>query len=333
MSANKQHIPRLLSLTFQNFKALRQAILPLEPLTILIGPNGSGKSTVLQALEACRDPGSYQHSQLLNVNTRSPASVVSVVAEWLGEAGRVQLNVVWRQDRIEPDRLSGDLKMAREQIRTFSFDPEALSKPVPLEPSIELARRGYQLAAVLDRLRDTSPEQFERLNSELNEWLPEFDRILFENPRGGMRAFLLRQRRSQKPIPAAALSDGTLLALALLTLANLPEPPSILGLEEPDHGLHPRLLQNIRDALVRLAYPENTGLKHPPVQVVATTHSPYLLDLFRDMPECIVIASKESDAVFFTRLIDIPNYEEIIADSALGEVWYSGILGGVPAER
>jgi hypothetical protein len=31
--------------------------------------------------------------------------------------------------------------------------------------------------------------------------------------------------------------------------------------------------------------------------------------------------------------VDIPNYEELIEDAALGEIWYSGILGGVPSER
>jgi len=121
--------------------------------------------------------------------------------------------------------------------------------------------------------------------------------------------------------------------LAILTLAYLPDPPPIIGLEEPGRGIHPRLLRDVHDAMYRLAYPESVGERREPVQVVATTHSPYLLDLFRDHPEEIVIADKVEGNVRFTRLIDIPNYQDILADAALGEVWYSGALGGVPGDR
>ena len=87
----------------------------------------------------------------------------------------------------------------------------------------------------------------------------------------------------------------------------------------------------MRDALYRLSYPESFGEKRDPVQVSATTHSPYMLDLFRDHPEEVVIAEKLDDNVKFERLTDRPDFEQIMQDTPLGEAWYSGILGGVPA--
>ncbi|MCX8090560.1 MAG: ATP-binding protein, partial [Verrucomicrobiae bacterium] len=77
-------------------------------------------------------------------------------------------------------------------------------------------------------------------------WIPEFDRILFETPGEGEKAVALRTRAGGHRIKASELSGGTLIALALLTLAYLPEPPSIVCLEEPDRGLHPRLLRDVR---------------------------------------------------------------------------------------
>jgi predicted ATPase len=118
----------------------------------------------------------------------------------------------------------------------------------------------------------------------------------------------------------------------MLTLAYLPEPPRFVGFEEPDRGIHPRLLRDVRDALYRLSYPQNFGENRPPVQVLATTHSPYFVDLFSDHPEEIVVADKVGHEVRFTRLCDIPNFEEILRDAHLGEAWYTGILGGVPSE-
>jgi hypothetical protein len=80
-----------------------------------------------------------------------------------------------------------------------------------------------------------------------------------------------------------------------------------------------------------LSYPENYDEGREPVQVVATTHSPYLLDLYRDYPEHIVIADKTEQGARFERLSDQPHIDEILRDSHLGDVWYTGVLGGVPA--
>jgi len=176
-------------------------------------------------------------------------------------------------------------------------------------------------------------ERFETLNDEIGRWFPEFDRILFDTPNSGQRALLLRTRKNHYKIPATDLSQGTLLSLAILTLAYLPDPPSVVGLEEPDRGIHPRLLRQVQDALYCLSYPENFDEKREPVQVIATTHSPYLLDLYRDHPEEIVIAHKTNEGARFERLSERPDIEEILEDVPLGEVWYSGILGGVPAEQ
>jgi predicted ATPase len=196
---------------------------------------------------------------------------------------------------------------------------------------MELAHSGANLAGVLDRLRDKNPERFEALNKQLALWIPEFNRILFETPGSGQRSIALRTREGNHVIKATDLSQGTLIALALLTIAYLPDPPSIICLEEPDHGLHPRLLRDVRDAIYRLAYPEGAHETRSPVQVVATTHNPYFLDLFREHPEEIVIAEKTGLESKFSRLSDRTDLEEILGDAPLSEVWYSGVLGGVPA--
>lgn len=200
-----------------------------------------------------------------------------------------------------------------------------------LQPQFELGADGTGLPVVLDRLRDQHPERFEDLNEELGRWIPEFDRVLFETPQQGRRSVALRTREGHHLITAEHLSQGTLIALALLTIAYLPEPPSIVCLEEPDHGLHPRLLRDGRDALYRLAYPEGASEKRQPVQVLATTHNPYFLDLFREHPEEVVIAEKAGLEAKFSRLADRADLEEILGDAPLSEVWYSGVLGGVPA--
>ncbi len=214
------------------------------------------------------------------------------------------------------------------RMQTYTLDATAIAQPSavgsdPLQPN------GAYLVAILDDLKDNHFERWEMLHDEMRRWLPEYDAIQFDKPSPGAKSIVLRTKKEAHRIPANQLSQGTLIALALLTLAYSPNPHSLIGLEEIDRGLHPRLLRHLQDALYRLSYPESCGEKRPPIQVIATTHSPYLLDMYRDHPEEVVLAQKAGLEVEMKRLTDVAHFEEIMGDSPLSEVWYSGVLGGV----
>jgi len=324
---------------FQNYKALRKAKLPLSRFTLIVGANGSGKSTALNAVFSIRDASQRKFEQIKTAGTPE-SETVTLQARWGEKNNGYIIKAGWtrggqRGPSYGPESTNNIRQDAKPQLalhhaRIFCLDAEAISSAVQLQPTVELDRNGANLAGVLDRLRDQTPERFEALNKELARWIPEFDRILFDTNPKGQRLIELRTREGKHSIKATDLSHGTLIALALLTIAYLPEPPSIVCLEEPDHGLHPRLLRDVKDALYRLAFPEGSGEKREPVQVIATTHNPYFLDLFKEHPEQIVIAEKVGLEAKFSRLSDREDLDEILADAPLSEVWYSGVLGGVP---
>ena len=329
---------------FQNFKILRNATLPLAPFTLIVGPNGSGKSTALQALQAVEHTVQANFEKFVTVGLEvTDKTGVGMVLKWnelYEKATTVALwarkrNFLLRHVRPSESHTVSDhlLNSLLSKIRVYSLDASAIIQPAKLEPDVELSPNGRNLVGVIDSLRDKEPERFEALNKEFGRWLPEFDHILFETPETGQRAFLLRTRKGHHALPARDLSQGTVLALAILTLAYLPEPPSLIGIEEPERGVHPRLLRKIQTALYRLSYPKQFGEDRRSVQVIATTHSPYFLDLYKDHPEEIVIAQKTADGAQFERLSDQPHIMEVLDDAPLGEVWYSGVLGGVPAEQ
>ncbi len=333
------------SVVFENFKVLRKAQLPLSRLTLLVGPNGSGKSTAIEGLQMVT-AGFCQKSwpglaRMLPVWTPSAASLRSrILVHWTGEfegavtgfaylheSGAFEMTLKGgMNDGVGDERLKAFLRT----LQVYSLDAECLAGRVTLQPHMRLERNGRGLPGVLDRLRDMAPERFEQLCDELQNWLPEYDRILFTTPEQGTRAFELRTAAGSHSIPAENLSHGTLLAVGILTIAYLPEPPRFVCFEEPDRGLHPRLLRNVQDALYRLAYPERFGDKRAATQVLVTTHSPFLLDLFRDHPEEVVIAEKSLEGGKFERLSDRGDMAEIMAGVHLGEAWFSGALGGVP---
>jgi predicted ATPase len=321
------------SIKFQNFKALRDTTLPLSRFTLIVGPNGSGKSTALNAFFALQNSNLLNETRSVGISQSEKVNLTAIWKSDQSEANDSQVWVEWSSGFQGPFSRGADQQKAKAALgrsRIYAFDAIAITAPVLLQPNIELANTGANLAGVLDRLRDQNPERFEALNEQIGRWIPEFDRILFETLQPGQRSISLRTREGGHSIKAKNLSQGTLIALALLTIAYQPVPPSIVCLEEPDHGLHPRLLRDVRDALYRLAYPEGSKEKREPVQVIATTHNPYFLDLFREHPEEIVIAEKVGLESKFSRLSDRKDLDEILGDAPLSEVWYSGVLGGVP---
>lgn len=329
------------SIHFHNFKALRDATLPLGRFTLIVGPNGSGKSTAMQAFRfVLRRDSDFSDVVSAGLQLKQSTSV-EIHLTWLEGGKEFDTGAVLQKTgnvmkwvEAEPDEVgfsAGLLREALASFRIFSFDAEAIATAVQTSPHADLGSDGSNLAAVLDALRDSHPEKFEELNKEFHRWLPEFDRILFKTPAPGKKTFLVRTTAGHYQYRPSDLSQGVLFALAFLALAYLPNPPSIVCFEEPDRGIHPRLLRDIRDAMYRLAFPENYGETRPAVQVIATTHSPYLLDLYKEQPEQIVIAHKDEQGAQFERLSDKPHVSELLEGAPLGEIWFSGILGGVPS--
>jgi predicted ATPase len=179
-------------------------------------------------------------------------------------------------------------------------------------------------------MQTNAPEAFAAISAEMVRLFPEFSRLeiqLRPNNQVAIAGSLLEGRGL---VDASNMSQGMLYILAVLTLSYLPTPPSLVCIEEIDRGIHPRMLREVRDALYRLSYPKDFGLTRPAVQVIATAHSPFLLDLFRDHPEEIIITQKQGTAAHFERLSDRADLPQLLQEGSLGDLWYSGILGGIP---
>jgi len=115
-------------------------------------------------------------------------------------------------------------------------------------------------------------------------------------------------------VRASQVSDGLLLMLAYLTILNLPKPPRVLLVEEPENGVHPKRL---RDVLTILR--EIVSAQHH-TQMLLTTHSPYVVDQFA--PEDVSLCSLGDDgAVTLTRLSESPVVLKQLDVFTLGEIW------------
>jgi predicted ATPase len=163
-----------------------------------------------------------------------------------------------------------------------------------------LRRQSKVKAILLDGLRD------------LYEGLTDFD-ISIEG--GTVQVFFTE---GDLTIPATRLSDGSVRYLCLLAILCDPEPPPLIGLEEPELGLHPDLLPKVADMLVAAA--QRT-------QLIVTTHSDILVDALTERPDALVICEKHDGRTKLRR----PAPDEVqpwLEKYRLGQLWTRGQLGG-----
>lgn len=324
------------SIDFKDFKILRKARIDLVPFNLVIGPNGSGKTSVIEAIRRLRTlaalpivpAGSPDKPRLARVEFRFGAPHEGLAAILLCTPDLVCDGL--RLEGAEAAVGAWPALVSRIRgIRWHTLDHEAMARPCPLDAPDEMAENGANLPAAMHALHRSDEAAFRALVTEFNRILPEFSSVDAVVD-GDKRVIEFGIHGESHRIRAADLSQGTLALLGILLITAAVPRPSLLCIEEIDRGLHPRVLREARDALYRLSHPGD-GL--PPCQIVATTHSPYLLDLFRDQLEEVIIAEKAGARASFRRLADHADLKELLSEASLGDLWFSGVLGGVPEEE
>lgn len=169
------------------------------------------------------------------------------------------------------------LTAARRELGSwtfFYFEPrERMRLPSPVKEARHIGLMGEDLAAFLNTLHARQPKQFAAVEKALQTLMPNVDGI--EMDISDLGEVELRIREAGVAIPARVLSEGTLRMLGLLALTGADAPPSLVGFEEPENGVHPRRIQMIADLL-------QTRSSVGQSQYIVTTHSPLLPDQLPD---------------------------------------------------
>jgi predicted ATPase len=114
------------------------------------------------------------------------------------------------------------------------------------------------------------------------------------------------------------MSDGTLRALALITLLEQPRLPEVICIDEPELGLHPEAI-NMLGGLIAKASDR--------AQIIVSTQSPVLLDCFE--PDDVVVCGRNCGQTTLERL-EQERYKDWLDEYTLSEVWDTNIFGGKP---
>lgn len=217
-------------------------------------------------------------------------------------------------------------EMARlfESFRVFDPDVAAARRPSADIQSDFLRPDASNLAAFLHWLSKDHKETLELLQDDLREIVPGLQGLHFEAIGGAAKAtrITLKEAGLRGRTDLAHASFGTVRALALLAMLHDPNPPKLSCIEEIDHGLHPHVLDKIVERLRSAS--ERT-------QLLLATHSPTFIN--RLTPGEVIIC--ERDPKTGASRIPAITQEEVAAilkgdPLGLGELWFTGTLGGVP---
>ena len=328
----------LTKLEIRNYKSICDASITLTPFTLLIGANGTGKSNLMSLLKHL---SKKEEKKVIGPGNDDFYSGLSIhlFQKHFGSLDQEQLIRIENSNNRQCIVLGGGFRSndpsfsqtlfplpELSDVRIFNIDPHQLGKEEPLVINPTVHENGIGVVQVLDSLKTGDREDlFNVIERTLEEYIPEVQKLSF-SPRENTKKLQVRERYIPQPVPVEILSEGTRFVIAILTILYQERPPSLICIEDIDRGLHPRLFQQIIELCRDLS--EKLG-----IQIIATTHNPYILDEFVGNESAVVIVEKNEGCTTFTTLAErLAELEENGSDGEmpLGSLWYSGLVGGVP---
>jgi|GEM_PF-1977223 len=317
----------------QNYRVLRDIDCPLSRFTCIVGPNGCGKSTLLEVLrETLRKAGVgplsagqvytgsegpagvYPEGSSACLSFSSPPEGTSCERFW--EQTPSRLRIGWRKG--ESPLESGDARALPSVPRLCvqpSFEVEAARAATKVgEQRSLLHETGDGLAGLLADWKLEDDPRLEIVTRQLSKVVPQVVGIIPKRNEGVYTLqFLVGPGR--RKVPAKDMSTGTLYALALLVmLQSLGGKPALLLLDDLDQDLHPAaqgtLIEHLR-AMLDL---------NQELQIVATSHSPYLVD-HMDGSEVLMMALDDEGFGHVAPMTSHPDYNRLRGLMRPGEFW------------
>lgn len=327
-------------LQVRGFKSLLDVDVTLGPLTVLVGANGSGKTSVLEAIDVAAflrmSPAESDFSRILSRQGQGHAELITeLVCE--GVRGRFEVHLAERSFKLvglrqdeepsvteAPAQLSAWARNAARGMSRYRLDAQAMARAAYSdETNPQLSFSGHDLAAVLDALQGEARERFDEIERRMIGFVPMLRRLRVKRAHvpssrtkltGHQVAFDFEHAPD---ISAEDASEGTLLLLGLLTIIESKPPGDMtIMLDDIDRALHPKAQREL------VGYLHELVRTRPGLQIIATTHSPYLVEHL-EYEEVRAITQQPDGTSVVASLADHPQAERWREEMSAGEFWSS----------
>lgn len=212
-----------------------------------------------------------------------------------------------------------------------------LAKPAysqEITPRVEFDGSG--LAPTLDFLRDEAPDKFQLIEEKLSRIVPNVRKvgikrakvpvirkrlievdgksISYEETQEMTGQEVVLDMNTGERIPAHAISEGTMLTLGLLTVLMNPNQPNLVLLDDVEQGLHPQAQRELMTVFKEII------AENPNLQIIFSTHSPYIIDAL--VPSQVhILNNSKSGFTMSKRLDEHPDVEWAKETLTTGEFW------------
>lgn len=179
-------------------------------------------------------------------------------------------------------------------------------------PQERLSKTGDNLVNVIQNLKERQPEQLEAIFEALRRRVPQIERVIPESLPTGHLLLMVKDAPFSEGVQARYASDGTMKLLAYLVLLNDAAPPPLIGIEEPENFLHPKLLHELAEECNKAADRS---------QLVVTTHSPFFINALEAKQVWAMKRGADGYAVA-KRVSDMKGIKEMLdGGGTLGDLW------------
>lgn len=202
------------------------------------------------------------------------------------------------------------------------FIPD-LARGMPMSGAQKhLNRAGDNLANYVQFMEREHPRKFKDVLGRISKKIPGIQQITAKRSEDGRLLLNFNESGYVDPFYQQDMSDGTLKMFAYLILLEDPNPSPLIGIEEPENGLHHQLLEPLAMEMKKYSYDEKNG-----PQIIVTTHSPFFVDALTPY-EVWILEKDTSGFSTATRAADISCVKEMHAEGIpMGSLWYSDHFG------
>lgn len=235
------------------------------------------------------------------------------------KTGLAEVGLKW-EDKLTTQRKKAFWRALRG-VTYLRLDPSQIAQGSLASERSSVGNDGLGVASTLAVLKLTDDPRLGLIVDALRRIVPQVEQVRAVpttlsapgwNSAAGYR--LVFDLRSGKNIPATSVSEGTLLTLALLTVLHGPTRPKLLLLDDVHEALHPTAQAQLMATLKALTTGPDT------IQVIATTHSPFILDAVT--PDAVQVFALRDDGTAAVRsLAEHPDAAKYVGALSTGQLW------------
>jgi ABC-type branched-subunit amino acid transport system ATPase component len=196
------------------------------------------------------------------------------------------------------------------------LEASKLVQPAPAQPDpTVMSPDGTGLHSALASMTLNDPDSWQALQENLKRIIPTIRRLRHTKAaQMHQPTSVLFDTVGADSLPATQVSEGTLLVLGLLAALHASGRPNLILLDDLDRGLHPKAQKELITLLRGLLD------TNPDLQIVASTHSPYMLDCM-GVNEVRMTFLKDDGATVCAALTSHPKYPKWKDEMTPGEMW------------